>query len=100
MRLRLAAAYRTNPKFRDYLKTVEARKAMMMACVKRIYTHGIKYDNADNTGKCDPEDVKDWFRRVFILSLMKREATRTDMHRFMTEQVGAIHLKRLALVSL
>ena len=32
-------AYRTNPKFQDYLDTVEARKAMMVACVRRIYTH-------------------------------------------------------------
>ena len=36
IRLRLAVAYHTNPKFRDYLETVEARKAMMIACVERI----------------------------------------------------------------
>ena len=68
MRLRLAAAYRTNPKFRDYLKTVEARKEMIMACVKRNYTHGIKYTNAYNTGKRD----SDWFRLDLILSWRKR----------------------------
>ena len=54
IRLRLAEAYRTNPKFRDYLETVEAHKAMMVACVKRIYTHGLKCANADNTRRRDP----------------------------------------------
>ena len=68
IRLRLAVAYCTNPKFRDYLETVEARKAMMVACVKRICTHVLKCANADNTRRCDPEDVKDWLRRGFILS--------------------------------
>ena len=48
IRLRLAEAYRTNPKFRNYLETVEARKAMMVACVRPIYTHGIKCANASN----------------------------------------------------
>ena len=69
------------------IETVDARKAMMVACVKRIYTHGLKCPNADITRKWDPEDVKDWFRRDFILSWRKREATRSDMHRFMAEQV-------------
>ena len=66
--IRLAEAYRSNPMFRDYLENVEARKAMMVACVKRIYTNGLKCANADNTGKCDPDNVIDWLRRNFILS--------------------------------
>ena len=60
---------------------------MMVACGKRIYTHGLKSANADNTRRCDPEDVKDWLRRDFILSWKKRESTSTYMHRFMAEQV-------------
>ena len=87
IRLRIAVAYRTNPKFLDYLETVDARKAMMYACVKRIYTHGIKCANADNSRRCDPEDVKDWFLRDFIPSWSKRETTRTDMNRNMAEKV-------------
>ena len=79
--------YRTNTKFRDYLDTVDARRAMMVACVKRIYTHGLKCANAENTRKCDPEDVNDWLRRYVILSWRKMEATRMDMHCFMAEQV-------------
>ena len=53
IRFRLAEAYRTNPMFRDYLVNVEARKAMMVACVKRIYTNGLKCANADNTRTCE-----------------------------------------------
>ena len=52
VRLRLAVAYLTNLKFLDYLETVEGRQAMMIACVNRIYTHGLKCANADNTRKC------------------------------------------------
>ena len=74
-------------KFRDYLETVEARKAMMLACVERIYTHCLKCANADNTRKCDSEGFKDWILRDFILSRRKLGETRTDMHRFMAEQV-------------
>ena len=87
IRLRFAEAYRTNPKFRNYLETVEARKAMMVACVRRIYTHGLKCANADNTRRCYPEDVKDLLRRDFILSWRKRETTRTVMHCYLAEQV-------------
>ena len=97
IRLHLVVAYRTNPKFRDYLETVDGRKAIMVACAKRIYTHGIKCANADNTRKCDPKDVKDWLRRDFIMSCKKREATRTDIHRFMAEQVkpAVAHIEQL-----
>ena len=60
---------------------------MMLACVKRIYTYFLNCANAYNTRRCDLEDVKDWLRRDFILSWRKRESTRTDMHRYMAEQV-------------
>ena len=86
-RLRLAVAYRTNPRFQDYLETVEARKAMMFACVKRIHTNGIKCANAENTRGRDPQDVKDWLRRDVIASWKTREASRTDTHRYMEEQL-------------
>ena len=69
------------------LETVDGRKAMMQACVNRIYTDDLKCANADNTHRCDPEDVKYWLRRDSIPSWRKRESTRTDMHCFMAEQV-------------
>ena len=61
VRLRFAESYRTNPKFQDYLETVKARKAMMASCVKRIYAHGLKCANADNTRRCDPKTSKTGF---------------------------------------
>ena len=58
VRLHLAVAYRPTRNFRDYLDTFDGRKAMMQACVNRIHTHDLKCATADNTHRCDPDDVK------------------------------------------
>ena len=49
--------------------------------------NGFKCAKADNTCRCDPQDVKDWLRRNFIASLKKRGPVRTDVHQYMENQI-------------